>query len=123
MCCITSSTDHSAGSTGNLDGPSVVVVEDAASISGSLVRAILVTNVTSSGVELSGEPCRFILFPSFLTISLVTKKNYASTIYIYYFLVCVFLILLFSVLHSEQTFNAGLNKFLQHDKSSSKIFI
>lgn len=124
MCCITSSTDHSAGSTGNLDGPSVVVVEDAASISGSLVRAILVTNVTSSGVELSGEPCRFIFILSFLTISLVTKKNYASIMLLLHILFfCMYLILLFSVLHSEQTFNAGLNKFLQHDKSSSKIFI
>ncbi|KAE9523581.1 hypothetical protein AGLY_016133 [Aphis glycines] len=51
--------NHSAGSTGNLNGPSVGVVEDAASISGSVVHGFFVTNVTSSGVELSGEPCLY----------------------------------------------------------------
>lgn len=70
---ITSSTDQFVGSTGNLDGPSVGVVEDAASISGSVVRATFVTNVISSGVELSGDPCRFILFPSFDITSLTSK--------------------------------------------------
>lgn len=73
ICWITSSTDHSAGSTGNLDGPSVGVVEDAASISGSVVRVFFVTNVISSGVELSGEPCRFIFLVSFI-ITLLTSK-------------------------------------------------